>query len=360
MASILLSSCVPSCVTDKILAWYDRHARDLPWRDQPIDNTQILSEPYQVWLSEIMLQQTTIVTVKPYFEKFLNQWPTVHDLAKASDDDVLVAWAGLGYYRRARNLIKCAKVVVDEHGGIFPGSYAELLNLPGIGPYTASAIASIAFGEPVAVVDGNVERVITRMATISETLPAAKALVKDVLQPIVSQNRPGDMAQAIMDIGATICTPKNPACILCPVSEHCLAFAAQTQELYPVKAQKKKKPVRAGAAFVLLNEHDHVWLERRASTGLLADMTQVPTTSWSASQDGDNTVNGAPIEAPWENAGQFRHTFTHFHLDMQVFIGRCGKTPDILSKGWWAPLAELDAQALPKLMRKAIDTALKT
>ncbi len=345
-------------ITEKLLSWYDNHARVLPWRDQPIDNKQVLSNPYRVWLSEIMLQQTTVVTVKPYFENFMVRWPTLRDLASAPDEEVLVAWAGLGYYRRARNLIKCAKYLVEDHDASFPDNYSDLLKLPGIGPYTASAIASIAFAEPVAVVDGNIERVITRIAKISEPLPGAKATVKNVLQPIVSKSRPGDMAQAMMDLGATVCTPKNPACSLCPIMNDCLAFADQTQEDYPVKAEKKKKPVRVGAAYVMLNEKNQIWLEKRPATGLPADMTQVPTTDWSASTDGVNSIAGAPISANWKNAGVVRLTFTHFHLDLQVFAAPFTGKSTKLKNGWWAGVDQLHKEALPKLMMKAINKSL--
>lgn len=348
-----------------LLEWYDRHARDLPWRVRPVEGQQITADPYPVWLSEIMLQQTTVAAVKPYYEQFLRLWPTVADLASAEDEAVMVAWAGLGYYSRARNLLKCARTVMTEFSGHFPETAAELQKLPGIGPYTAAAVAAIAFRDPIAVVDGNVERVVTRLLTIEQPLPQAKELVRSALQPVIPPDRPGDLAQAFMDLGATLCSPKRPACSLCPLNEACEAFATGTQERFPVKLPKTKKPTRQGAAFVLIRNDSKIWLQKRGPSGLLADMTEVPTTSWTSRQDGETSINAAPCAADWQNAGQVRHTFTHFHLELAVYSASLDpKTNDTVAQnrptdlGWWSDLETLNEEALPNLMRKVIACAL--
>ncbi|MEP4803224.1 MAG: A/G-specific adenine glycosylase, partial [Hyphomicrobiales bacterium] len=277
MSKAQTAGALPKQLSHVLLNWYDKHGRELPWRVRPIDGTQAPTDPYSVWLSEIMLQQTTVVAVKPYYENFLKLWPTIADLAEAEDEAVMVAWAGLGYYSRARNLLKCARIIVSEHDGAFPETAADLKQLPGIGPYTSAAIASIAFRDPAAVVDGNVERVVTRLLSIKTPLPEAKEIVRHALLPIIPTNRPGDLAQAFMDLGATLCSPKRPACSLCPLNENCSAFAEGKQELFPVKLPKKKKPTRRGAAFVLIRDSKYIWLQKRQATGLLADMTEVPT-----------------------------------------------------------------------------------
>ncbi|MCR9236127.1 MAG: A/G-specific adenine glycosylase [Alphaproteobacteria bacterium] len=361
----VLTQTLSRSTAPQLLAWYDRHARDLPWRVRPVRGQQLSADPYRVWLSEIMLQQTTVTAVKPYYEKFLSLWPDVADLASAEDEAVMVAWAGLGYYSRARNLLKCARTVVSDFSGKFPETATELQKLPGIGPYTAAAVAAIAFRDPVAVVDGNVERVVTRLLAIEHPLPQAKELVRSALQPIIPTERPGDLAQASMDLGATLCSPKRPACSLCPLHENCQAFSAGTQERFPVKLPKVKKPTRKGAAFVLIRDDQHIWLQKRGPSGLLADMSEVPTTSWSSRQDGETSVSAAPCTADWKNAGQIRHTFTHFHLELSVYSAAMASgTHDIAAQivpntvGWWSDLEKLNDEALPNLMRKVIARAV--
>lgn len=360
-----MSQTLPQSTPQLLLKWYDRHARDLPWRVLPVDGQQLAADPYRVWLSEIMLQQTTVSAVKPYYQKFLSIWPTVSDLACAEDQAVMVAWAGLGYYSRARNLLKCARSVVADFSGQFPTKAEDLRKLPGIGPYTAAAVAAIAFREPVAVVDGNVERVVTRLLTIKTPLPKAKILVRDALQPMISKQRPGDLAQAIMDLGATLCSPKRPACSLCPLQKNCMAFATGTQERFPVKLPKTQKPTRKGAAYVLIKEGQEIWLQKRGPKGLLADMTQVPTTDWTARQNGDTSTEAAPCTANWQNSGQIRHTFTHFHLELTVYKASVDTAHSVSldlnsgsNEGWWSDLALLHDEALPNLMRKVIACAI--
>ncbi len=341
----------------RLLEWYDVHAREMPWRVPPHDHVQgVRANPYRVWLSEVMLQQTQVATVKEYFLKFINKWPTVFDLAKSDQEDVLKAWAGLGYYSRARNLKKCADVVVADHQGKFPQTFDELKKLPGIGDYTASAIASIAFDQPVAVLDGNVERVMARHKCIKTAFPEAKADTKVMLAKILDRDRPGEFAQATMDLGATICTPKKPACSLCPINVDCLGFKNGNAELFPYKKPKALKPTRQGAAFVILNDNNEIFLCKRLETGLLAGMTQIPTNNWNSNQDGAIDTTDAPFEADWENAGIAKHTFTHFHLELTVW--RTKFTTIKTMSGWWCKTAKLEEEALPNLMRKAIDVGL--
>ena len=266
-----------------------------------------------------MLQQTTVAAVKSYFDKFVALWPTLQDMAAAEEEDVLKAWAGLGYYSRARNLKACADTIAKEHGGAFPSTQADLIKLPGIGDYTSAAIAAIAFGERAAVVDGNIERVVTRLLADATPLPAAKEICRREMRRITPADRPGDFAQAMMDLGATICTPKRPACALCPVNEHCAARRLGTMEQFPVKPPKKAKPTRKGAAFVAVRVDGAVWLTKRGDKGLLAGMSGVPTTQWTVSQDGETEVSAAPFDADWGQAGTVRHTFTHFHLELAVY-----------------------------------------
>ena len=252
-------------MAETLLAWYDRHRRSLPWRAKAGQT----ADPYHVWLSEIMLQQTTVPAVKPYYETFLRRWPTVRDLAEADIHDVMAAWAGLGYYARARNLHKCAQLVTERHGGRFPDDLEALRELPGIGRYTAAAIAAIAFDRPATIVDGNVERVISRLHRIQTPLPKAKEEIWALAETLTPTERPGDYAQAIMDLGATLCTPQKPACSLCPWQSACAAFKAGDQETYPRKAPKAERPQRYGAAFWILNDKGEVALRRRPPSGLL-------------------------------------------------------------------------------------------
>ena len=317
------------------------------------------ANPYHVWLSEVMLQQTTVQAVKPYFLKFLERWPTVIDLARAPTEDVMAAWAGLGYYARARNLKKCAEAVADLHGGIFPDTQEGLQSLPGIGDYTSAAIAAIAFNRQAAVMDGNVERVVSRLYAIDAPLPGAKPLIKARVANLTPADRPGDFAQAMMDLGATICTPKRPACALCPFNTHCLALSDHDPEQFPVKAAKKAKPVRLGAAFVALDQQNRILLRKRGDKGLLGGMTEVPTTEWTARIDGDDTEASAPLSAHWQPKGIITHVFTHFELRLTVFLAQGIKVqPSGADHGWWEPLINLEAQALPTVMKKVITQAI--
>jgi len=343
---------------EELLLWYDRHHRRLPWRMPPaMIRGGERPDPYSVWLSEIMLQQTTVSAVKPYFEKFLARWPTVEALAAAETDDVMKAWAGLGYYSRARNLKKCAEAVAERHGGRFPATEAGLKDLPGIGDYTAAAIAAIAFNRPAAVVDGNVERVVTRLKAIETPLPAAKPEIRNVVEALLPQARPGDFAQAMMDLGATICTPRRPSCILCPVGEHCMARALNAQERFPIKAAKADKPLRQGAAFVAVRADGSVLLRQRPEKGLLGGMTEVPTSAWTARQDGESTRAAAPFPGSWTSCGAITHVFTHFALNLSVFRA---EVPDFEAPSghWWSAPRELRGEALPTVMKKAIEAAI--
>ncbi|WP_431322762.1 A/G-specific adenine glycosylase [Rhizobium sp. YTU87027] len=341
-----------------LLSWYDRHHRDLPWRvSPPMAARGIKADPYHVWLSEVMLQQTTVLAVKPYFANFLARWPTVRDLADAPSEDVMAAWAGLGYYARARNLKKCAEAVTRDHDGIFPDSEDGLKSLPGIGDYTAAAVAAIAFNRQAAVVDGNVERVISRLYAIATPLPAAKPLMKEKVALLTPKDRPGDFAQAMMDLGATTCTPKRPACSLCPFNGSCEALRLHDPERFPVKAAKKEKPIRQGAAFIAVTADGDVLLRRRIESGLLGGMTEVPTTGWTARQDGKTSTDAAPFLAAWEPCGTVTHVFTHFELRLSIYRVAIPSRIQV-DNGWWEPVTNLDSQALPTVMKKAITAAI--
>ncbi len=340
-----------------ILSWYDRHHRELPWRVTPgMAKQGVINNPYHVWLSEVMLQQTTVQAVKAYFEKFTRTWPTVNDLAAAREEDVMKAWAGLGYYARARNLKKCAETVANELGGRFPDTEAALKALPGIGDYTAAAIAAIAFNRSAAVMDGNVERVVSRLFAIDAPLPASKPLMKAQVEQLTPQNRPGDFAQAMMDLGATICTPKRPTCSLCPLQKDCSAFAAGDPEFFPVKAPKKTRPIRLGAAFVIQNSEGAVWLRRRPPNGLLGGMSEVPSTDWNSRRNGATGTDAAPCSSEWRTCGVVTHIFTHFELRLSVFHARSVTT--VPGHGWWSPLTNIDDEALPTVMKKVINAAI--
>ncbi|MBD8893034.1 A/G-specific adenine glycosylase [Roseibium litorale] len=350
---------------NELLEWYDRHARDLPWRVSPEDRRLgVVPDPYHVWLSEIMLQQTTVAAVKDYYIKFLSLWPRVEDLAAAPEEDVMKAWAGLGYYSRARNLKRCAETVADLHEGRFPETVSGLQALPGIGPYTAAAIAAIAFDQPAAVVDGNVERVMTRLYEITTPLPEAKPEIKAVMAALTPEARPGDFAQAVMDLGATLCTPKRPACSLCPWMAGCAARASGLAETLPRKAPKKTKPTRTGAAFVALRASDKaVMLRRRPPKGLLGGMSEVPGTEWTVEADEATFVHSAPLQdigatLDWRPVtGVVRHTFTHFHLELTIFRAMVPDNAGLPENCWWSPPQDLPDEALPTVMRKAIDAA---
>ncbi|UIK06411.1 A/G-specific adenine glycosylase [Neorhizobium galegae] len=341
----------------KLLTWYDRHHRELPWRVSPAAaKAGKRADPYHVWLSEVMLQQTTVQAVKPYFAKFLTLWPKVTDLAAAPVEDVMAAWAGLGYYARARNLKKCAEAIAAEHGGVFPDTEDGLRALPGIGDYTSAAVSAIAFNRQSAVMDGNVERVISRLYAIDAPLPGSKPAMKAKVAELTPTERPGDFAQAMMDLGATICTPKRPTCALCPFRDDCLAFAEHDPERFPVKAAKKEKPLRLGAVFVAVTPEGEVLLRRRVDSGLLGGMTEVPTTGWTSRVNGGTTTDHAPFPAAWEASGTVTHVFTHFELRLSVFRAKTERVAT--ADGWWERVTNLEAQALPTVMKKAITQAI--
>lgn len=339
-----------------MLAWYDRHRRTLPWR-APAGRT---SDPYLVWLSEIMLQQTTVMAVMPYYERFVARFPSVRDLARTDLEDVLKLWAGLGYYARARNLHACAQAVVTRHGGIFPDREEALLELPGIGPYTAAAIAAIAFGQKATPVDGNVERVVTRLFAVEAELPAAKPEIRRLAAQLTPSWRPGDFAQAMMDLGATICMPKNPACALCPFLSSCAARERGDAETFPRKARKREGRLRRGAAFVAIRADGKVLVRRRAAAGLLGGMTEVPTTTWYADFDADAALAEAPDFAlpggaavRWRRvAGVVNHVFTHFPLELVVFTARLPASCVAPAGTRW--IADVAGAALPSVMRKVL------
>src|SRR5256884_993861 len=301
-----------------LLDWYDRHRRKLPWRPLPGGR----ADPYSVWLSEIMLQQTGVKTVVPYFKKFLARWPDVDALGRASLDDVLRMWAGLGYYSRARNLHACAWAILRDRGGVFPDTEENLRSLPGIGPYTAAAIAAIACGRRAMPVDGNIERVVSRLFAVEEPLPQAKPLIQQLATTLLGAIRAGDSAQALMDLGASICTPKKPACALCPLSGDCVSRARGDQETFPRKAPKKTGALRRGAAFVI-RRGDELLVRTRPDKGLLGGMTEVPTSHWLAAQDDKTARKQAPTLkgiARWHRkAGILHHVFTHFPLELVVY-----------------------------------------
>ncbi|WP_298334232.1 A/G-specific adenine glycosylase [uncultured Erythrobacter sp.] len=338
-------------ISDTLLNWYDKNARTLPWRNPPgAARPSDDAWPYRVWLSEVMLQQTTVAAVKPYFEKFTRVWPTVFDLAKASDDDVMAAWAGLGYYSRARNLVKCARVVAERGG--FPETEADLLKLPGLGAYTAAAISSIAFGHRAVVVDANVERVVSRLFNIDEPLPGARKAIRAQAETITPQSRAGDFAQSMMDLGSQICTSKVPRCLLCPVSNVCEGRSTGEPERLPVKPPKKAKPERRGAAFWIEREGS-VWLVKRPGTGMLGGMRGLPDDGWSARSDGSGE---APLQGDATSLGAVRHTFTHAHLTLELHAIEGAAPPQ--GEGEWWPLDTLEEAGLPTLFAKAARLAL--
>lgn len=339
----------------RLLTWYDRHRRVLPWRAAAGE----AADPYRVWLSEIMLQQTTVAAVAPYFTRFLARWPRVADLAAAPLDQVLTEWAGLGYYARARNLHACARTVVERHGGTFPADREALESLPGIGTYTAGAIASIAFDIQAAAIDGNAERVIARLYGIETPLPLAKPELRRRGEALVPERRPGDFAQALMDLGAMICTPRKPACALCPWRESCRAAASGTQEDLPRRAEKPVRPRREGIAFWVVDGTGAVLLRQRAPKGLLGGMMEIPSTEWAtAVPAGRAAENAAPVAADWRTLpGQVRHVFTHFELTLSVWAGQVPLRGDP-AVGIWVTPDRFGDYALPSLMRKVARHAL--
>ncbi len=347
----------PGAISAALLDWYDRHARVLPWRAPPGTGR---ADPYRVWLSEIMLQQTTVATVGPYFADFLARWPDVTALAAAPLDDVLTAWAGLGYYARARNLHRCAQVVAGELGGRFPETEAELRQLPGIGAYTAAAIAAIAFGRRAVVVDGNVERVVARLFAVESPLPGAKAELKRLADGITPDRRAGDFAQAMMDLGATVCLARQPKCLLCPLEASCQGKAAGVAASLPRKLPKAAKPTRYAVAFWLAGPDGDLLLRRRPEKGLLGGMMEVPPTPWRGEPwVAAEASTAAPLKADWQVLpGLVRHTFTHFHFEVTVWAGTAGRSGLSGESGRWVALDRLSDEALPTVMRKIIDHGL--
>ena len=344
---------VESAPSEALLSWYDQQARDLPWRVGPAARAAgVRPDPYAVWLSEVMLQQTTVAAVKDYFHRFTSLWPTVQALAAAEDAEVMAAWAGLGYYARARNLLACARLVATTHGGRFPQAEAGLRALPGIGPYTAAAIAAIAFDVPAVVVDGNVERVMARLFAVETPLPAAKPQLIALAARLTPMARPGDHAQAVMDLGATLCTPRRPSCGLCPLRAGCAAHARGISAALPARLPKPAKPTRRGHVY-LARRDDGAWLlERRPDRGLLGGMLGWPGSDWSAAPE-----PAPPLAADWQALpGEVRHVFTHFELRLTVHVARppLSAVPD---RGSFMSAAEFRSEALPTVMRKAFHLA---
>ena len=333
-----------SALRQALLDWYDAGARVLPWRSPP--GAAERTEPYRVWLSEVMLQQTTVAHATPYFLRFTERWPTVNDLAAAEDADVMAAWAGLGYYARARNLLACARAVAAEHGGAFPQTEAELLALPGVGAYTAAAVAAIAFDRPANVVDGNVERVMSRLFAVETPLPAARPELKRLAALFVNDDRPGDWPQALMDLGSGVCRPKSPSCELCPLAFGCEGLKTGAPARYPLKTRKAGRPHRHGHAFVLRDGEGRIGLVRRPDKGLLGGMLGLPTSDWSATP-----VFDPPSTANWTEAGAVEHVFTHFSLTLTVHVG--AGDGDFL----WTE-ADQALAALPTVFRKALERGL--
>jgi len=327
-----------------LLDWYDANARSLPWRVGP--GLRPLADPYRVWLSEVMLQQTTVPHATPYFLSFTTRWPTVGDLAAEADGEVMAAWAGLGYYARARNLLACARAVAADHGGVFPDTEDGLRALPGVGAYTAAAVAAIAFDRPSNVVDGNVDRVMSRLFAVEAPMPDSKPELKRLAGELVTPDRPGDWAQALMDLGATVCRPKAPLCDRCPVQAFCAAFARGDPETFPRKTKKADRPRRYGVAY-LLTDGERVALVRRPPKGLLGGMLALPTSDWRATPWTDaEAVAAAPVAAGWRDAGEIEHVFTHFSLTLRVF-----RAEGAMADADWTPRAGLDA--LPSVFLKA-------
>ncbi|MBY9067731.1 A/G-specific adenine glycosylase [Hyphomonas sp. WL0036] len=328
----------------KLLAWFDRHARVLPWR-APIGQKR---DPYRVWLAEIMLQQTTVPHAAPYFEAFTRRWPRVEDLAAAADEEVMRAWAGLGYYARARNLLKCAREVAARGG--FPETAAGLRELPGIGPYTSGAIAALAFGEQVAAVDGNVDRVFARLMALKSDWAEAKKELAAKVASLVPAKRPGDFAEALMDLGATVCTPTAPNCMICPLTEFCVARAEGNPERYPIKPAKVAKPIRYGHAWVARRK-GQVWMVRRPPEGLLGGMLALPSGDW---REGALPEAAPPLKAEWVDTGEVRHVFTHFSLRLTVWTADVSRAP--AGNGEWAD--PMEETGLPTVFAKALALAV--
>ena len=337
---------MPNGFAHKILRWFDANARILPWRNPPGEPLPLDDPnwPYRVWLSEVMLQQTVVATVRPYFEAFTARWPSITALAQADDQDVMTAWAGLGYYARARNLLACARAVVGDHAGHFPSDEADLLRLPGIGDYSAAAIAAFAYGKHAIVVDGNIERVMARVFAIGAPLPSAKPALKAAMAEVTPRDRSGDFAQALMDLGSSICRPKNPDCLICPVLAECAGSAEP--ETYPQKKTKVPKPKRTGTAW-WIEQDGKVFLIRRPDKGLLGAMRALPSCDWRGNDA------PPPIDATWEHAGQVFHVFTHFELTLTIMRTRVKTGCTLPLEGEWWEQAGIDEAGLPSLFAKA-------
>jgi A/G-specific adenine glycosylase len=355
----LVQAADPVAAATDVLAWYDRHRRTLPWR-APAGTR---ADPYRVWLSEIMLQQTTVGAAGPYFLRFLEHFPDVAALAAAPLEEVLKLWAGLGYYARARNLHACAQAVVREHGGRFPDTEEGLRALPGIGAYTAGAVAAIAFDRRAAAVDGNVERVIARLDAMEEPLPGAKPRIRARVTGLVPARRAGDFAQALMDLGAMICTPKRPACALCPWAGPCRARARGDAESFPRKAEKTAGALRRGAAFIALRADGALLVRTRPAKGLLGGMTEVPTTAWTAGFNPDTALaeapqfaaGGPPLAPEWQRLpGGVSHTFTHFPLELTVYAAEVAQGAAPPPEARFLPAGDIAAAAFPTVMRKVL------
>jgi A/G-specific adenine glycosylase len=346
----------PAAIATALLAWYDRHRRALPWRAAPGRKP----DPYRVWLSEVMLQQTTVPTVGPRFARFLERWPTLAGLAAAKLDDVLHEWQGLGYYARARNLHACAQILMREHAGRFPADEAGLRALPGIGAYTAAAIAAIAFDRPATVVDANVERVVARLFAVRAKPPRAKPAIRTRAATLTPARRPGDFAQAMMDLGATVCVPGRPRCALCPLSRWCAARAEGIAESLPARAPKEARPMRRGVAFWIERPDGAVLLRRRPDNGLLGGMMELPSTAWreGGAANGE-AAREAPVKARFRRLhGAVRHGFTHFDLELTVLLGRAARSARAPRGALWCPVDRLSEHALPTLMKKLVRHAL--
>ena len=345
----------PAGLAQALLDWYDRHRRRLPWRAPP----GARPDPYRVWLSEIMLQQTTVPVVTGYFQRFLARWPTLDTLARAELDDVLHAWQGLGYYARARNLHACARRLLADHGGCFPAEEKALQTLPGIGRYTAAAIAAIAYDRPATVVDGNVERVIARLRAVETPLPAAKPALYALAAELTPRARPGDYAQALMDLGAGVCTPRKPGCLACPWQSACKGRARGVAEGLPRRLPKRPRPLRHGVAFWLMRADGAVLLRRRPETGLLGGMIELPSTPWRAAPWAlAEALAHAPAARPWQTLpDSVRHGFTHFEIELRVAAAETGNDGSA-GGGIWCPPARFSEHALPALTRKLTNHVL--
>ncbi|MEJ0062827.1 MAG: A/G-specific adenine glycosylase [Alphaproteobacteria bacterium] len=344
------NSLLPAPDARSLLRWYDRHRRDLPWRAKPGKRP----DPYHVWLSEIMLQQTTVPTVGRYYREFTARWPSIHDLAAADIDDVMTAWAGLGYYRRARLLHECARIVVSEYGGKFPADEAALRRLPGIGAYTSAAIAAIAFGKRANVIDGNVDRIMARLYRLSQPIQKMKAEIRNKAAELLPSARHGDYAQALMDLGATVCKPRNPNCQACPWRKSCGAYAAGEVDRFPVQGKRKVKPVRRAIMFWLMDRQGRVWVRRRPPDGLLGGMMEIPSSPWLEQPMPElaSVRSVAPGRANWRLLpGEIRHTFTHFDLYIKVAVARGAMAG---ADGMWADRTKMARLAMPSIMKKVI------